>query len=339
MGRFITGDEDTLSALDSTYSVALFSEPSDSPVHDYMLGRFGSGNRKIIFESGVWTSPITGEIRVTCIGAGGGGSLTNSNGIAEDGGTTSFDTALSATGGHGAPPLGSGGDDGGAGGQGIGGDVNTVGGQGGSNLSALNGGGTGGGGVATPKGDGGTGGGRSSPGLGLYSTGGAGGDSSQSTYRSANAIPAFINVSSFPLFNASFTRYLLPAGYGMDGPFSLIGGDGGSNAGVGSAQGTAGGGGGGGYHRGGECGYGDKVVSSLDHKGGDGGLGGGGGGGAGIRDEAKSGLGGGGGGCAVKVLTVSEGQQFNVTVGQGGNGATYNDRGGNGGDGMIIVEW
>lgn len=312
---------------------------AEASLNKYALGGFGGGFTRTFIASGSFTVPAgVTKLRVTCVGAGGGGAANTVAGSA--GGTTSFGAYLSATGGAGGAVVSGGTASGGAGGTGVGGDINATGGKGGNHVSGAQSG-AGGGGVATPLGNGGDG---ADCGIELdgpkaiysnYSTGGASGNGTNYSAAAAQlvAFPAQIpGIINRMMIGDYLTATRTGRKDGRSGPFALIGGDGGG--GDSSYEGA--GGGGGGYISGGFSGYGIDNSGSLQCRGGDGGFGGGGGGGAGYTTRGAAG---GGGGIAVKVIDVTPGQVITVTVGLGGAGASNTNSGGKGGDGCVIVEF
>lgn len=339
-----------------TVSNGLLVPPNIKPLFltPRMLGLFGQGKVALFTATGPFLIPAgVTQIRVTCIGAGGGGSVAGQTNVANSEGGASYTYLLggdntqlvTANGGKNATTA-----TGGAGGIATVGDILFTGGAGGVNPgSGL--GGSGGGAVATPLGVGGKGGdlGTATDGSkaveGLYSTGGASGNARAT---SATGTPFGPRPAKFPGFCPSLlgndylygTRISLRA-KGRFGTDVLCGGDG-----AGGDQTAPGaGGGGGGYLSGGESGYG-VANTNYAYCGGNGGIGGGGGGGAGGPNGP--GYGGGGGSCAIKVLTVTPSTSYQMVVGNpGGAGyimpqtAGYADvwRGGWGGTGLILVEW
>lgn len=136
MGRYLSQSiAQTLAATAGLASLPAY--PGQLPV-------FGSGKVALLFKTdAAWRSPISGQARVRVVGGAG---LTESSG-----GSSSFGSLISATGGE-APS----GAEGGAGGVGIGGDFQASGGKGGRGLASIGGGG--GGGAGSQLGDGGRGG-------------------------------------------------------------------------------------------------------------------------------------------------------------------------------------
>lgn len=316
-----------------------------STITQQMLGIFGTGVTEIVLANKTFTVPAgVTKLRLTAIGGGGGGSRLGEAG--GNGGTTSFATHCIADGGQGGQAT----QDttrGGLGGIAQVGDLLFNGGNGGrSKTNSVSG--AGGGGVGTPLGEGGIGSaatasyegsmpfelGTQFSVPGLYSSGGASGGGFPATLdpillaASPAASPRFYFDA---LIGDHLSALRRPGQYaGRPGPLPLWGGDG---AGGDTTQ-SGGGGGGGGYLAGGCSGYGLYDIGTVCW-GGEGGLGGGGGGGRGAG-AANHGRGGGGGACAIKVLTVTPGQTFAISVGAGGVPAVG---GGQGGAGCLIVEW
>lgn len=315
-----------------------------------LLGAFGSGKYRLFRYSGssvpfVIPTGIT-SLRVTCIGAGGGGSFPGSANVATDGAATAFHIGgtsyVYAGGGKGATNSAAG-----LGGIATTGDILFSGGGGGS----LNGGisGAGGGACGSPLGVGGNGadsalsgqyGNRLSH---PYSTGGASGNA-----YTAGSAAKFLGPMPAALPNifrdfGNMQHQLIPRPtsrtQGLRGMLPFIGGDG---AGGDHLQPGAGGGGAG-YFAGGHSGFGYQDINNA-FVGGNGGEGGGGGGGYG---GSTPGYGGGGGSCAIKILSVTPGASWSALVGGRGIGAhNYMPAGyyeyqsaGFGGHGIILVEW
>lgn len=269
-----------------------------------VTGSFGTGKARIFNTSGTFVVPdgIT-SVRARVWGAGG------TNYPLATGGTSSFGTFCSATGG--SPAGGAGSTIGGNGGTGIGGDINSNGGKGGNGASGSAGGGGGVGNIFGAGGDGNgiskaSGGGGASPGgnggNGVYGRGGRGGFSNSTVFFGAE------NGESFGITEPSFDAI------GCGG-----GGGGCGNAGS-AGNGSNGGGGGGAHVNGTRAGFGGFP---------------GGGGGGGYTGNAEGAGGAGGGGFSMKVCSVTPGQSITVTVGM--NGTSYGIA--DGAPGLVIVEW
>ncbi len=313
---------------------------------------FGNGARRVINMSGSFTVPdgIT-SIRVRCIGAGGSGANYDSNGQA--GGTSSFGTLISATGGGGGVfKVGAGEAASPAGGAGIGGDFVAQGGKGGRGyISSTSYRAAGGGGAAGSQlGDGGDGGHCPTSGFkDWFGSGGgvgfndggycsqlttsdtAGGASAFGAGQSTQPAPDLIGGIADKGYSGSINALSLIIEHHFDG-FTGGGGAGSVSSGPGG-NGGPGAGGGVGATTGGSGGIGGGGA----YGGSSSGPGGIGGGGAGYLDaDGRSVSGGAGGGYAHGVFTVTPGQVYTVTVGVGGAAPAG---AGNGGNGLVIVEW
>lgn len=219
------------------------SVPVQSQVFNPISGVFGNGNVRIFTSSGTWNVPPgVANVRARCFGAGGsnsgsGGGFTmlaiyGLSGVTSvavtvgaavastAGGTSSFGSYCSATGGGTA---------GAAAGTGIGGDINTTGGLGAS--------GQGGGGVASLFGDGGRGG--ISNGFSGASGGGASTGASTiggSGFFGSGGLAAVPAAANLPTFSIDFI------GTGGGGALNQPGINGGGGGGTGTSGGYPGGG-------------------------------------------------------------------------------------------------
>lgn len=321
MGRYSSQDSAALLSALGDIAISQTQYLYSAPVAGQMPV-FGNGLYRIFSIPGTysWTVPANIEsIRVRVIGAGGAGGTPPST-IGGDGGTSSFGALISATGGAGGRCNGQTA----SGGTGVGGDFQSRGGDGlGGSLGGYGNRG-GGGGAGSQLGDGGHGriggGGIIHDGGEILRGGGSpygsdGGPDILGTYADGTAIANPIALRlRFPFDG-------FPGGGGMP-----TADNGGGDGGIGG--GGAGGGGNGGI--GGGAGVG---ANTTDLRGGVGGIGGGGGGlyvaGTGTAS------GGGGGGYAHGQFGVYPGQIFVVTVGAGGTSDTT----GNGGPGLVVVEW
>ncbi|MEL7966905.1 hypothetical protein AAG587_11060 [Vreelandella neptunia] len=294
------------------------------------LGVFGTGSYRVFFKSGSFPIPdgVT-SIRVRVVGAGGAGGGSGTAG--DPGGTSSFGTLISATGGDG----------------GVSGNVNTG--------TAYGGAGTGGDFQAS-------GGNAIKDSIEAYGQGGAaagsqlgkGGDSLSVGGAAVGGVPSVSsngssafgkarNSSGGP--NAAGAVIGIVGSYGMSDvaaaqiasmelpkrfPYDFFDGAGGgvtdNPSGTGDAVYAGGSGAGGAYMS--NQGSGGGAGGGAGAKG-DALIGGGGGG-----DASSSAGGGAGGGYAHGILSVVQGDNHTVTVGEGGSGPE-----GLGGDGLVIVEW
>lgn len=240
------------------------SIPTVAQLFNPLTGVFGNGLVQTFAVSGTWTVPAgvtTARVRMWGAGGGAGGggggfSLRTIYGLTPgtiipisvppspifgSGGTTSFGTYVSATGGTAAATTGVG--------IGVGGDINTAGGAGGNT-------GAGGGGVGN-----------------LLGSGGAAGQAGASGGGATNATTAMGNMGAFGTGGSSITTSgaQIPPTSGLEGGFSIdligVGGGGayaqdGINGGGGGYSGDGGfpGGGGGGNASGGRGAAGLLIV-------------------------------------------------------------------------------
>lgn len=296
------------------------------------LPLFGGGKWAVFLQSynGFALPFDVTRIRVRVFGAGGGGASDLGNG--SPGGTSSFGALISATGGGAGLSGQTNGGVGGVGGIGVGGDIQYSGGTGGTGAAvagSLSGGG-GGGGAGSQVGIGGRGADGTAGGLG----GGGGGVLLPGSGANGGSLfggPNILGVTHTTGTNQNPTNSLIrfpteafPGGTSVTAAIISGLGAGGTCVGPGTPGGVCGGGAGASATQGGAGGGGSSQ------------LGGGGGGRNPSTNGFRAGGGGGGGGFAMGVFTITGGQSFNVVVGAGGTGATQS---GNGGPGIVIVEY
>ena len=306
-----------------------------------LTGVFGTGNFQVFTSSGTFVA-TTPSIRVRTIGGGQGAG----SGSPGNGGTSSFGTLISATGGTSSVGAGTGGQFqasggvggtagvGGGGGGGAAGSLAGTGGAGG-NGTAYDGGGGGGCPGAGAAGSGSAANGFSGGGGGYYpAVGITGGANSQGTSAAGSPASATPAQNGAPPTNVLYRFPFFAEGGGGGGGiinsafYPGNGAPGGGGGGGGGSGGGAGGDGGGG-------GGGSIGESSVARAGGGGGFGGGGGGGT--TGSGTGYNGGNGGGFAIGVFSLVPGATFTVTVGVAGTAGT--DYGAAGGKGLVIVEW